>query len=126
MVQRLLAAGASQARGFSLNISNFYTTSDEVAYGQSILAGLKRGHGFVIDTSRNGNGPGSGTDAWCNPDGRALGHLPETSPTLHGVDALLWIKIPGESDGTCNGGPPAGTWWPEYALGLAHAAGWTG
>jgi len=38
------------------------------------------------------------------------------------VDAFLWIKIPGESDGTCQGCPPAGTWWPAYALGLARNA----
>jgi endoglucanase len=35
---------------------------------------------------------------------------------------LLWIKRPGESDGTCNGGPSSGKWWPEYALGLAQLA----
>lgn len=126
MVQRLSAAGISEVRGFSLNVSNFNTTSAEVAYGQSILAGLGSGHGFVIDTSRNGNGPAPGTDAWCNPDGRALGHSPQAAPNLPSVDALLWIKAPGESDGTCNGGPPAGTWWPDYALGLARQAGWTG
>jgi endoglucanase len=40
------------------------------------------------------------------------------------VDGLLWIKAPGESDGSCNGGPSAGTWWPEYALGLAERAAW--
>ena len=38
------------------------------------------------------------------------------------LDAFVWIKRPGESDGTCNGGPPAGSWWPEYALGLAQRA----
>ena len=31
---------------------------------------------------------------------------------------------PGESDGTCNGGPSAGTFWPAYAAGIAHAIGW--
>ena len=33
-----------------------------------------------------------------------------------GLDALLWVKLPGESDGTCNGGPAAGQWWQEMAL----------
>ncbi len=127
MVKRLLAAGASRVRGFSLNVSNFNPTSDEAAYGQKILAGLGPGHGFVIDTSRNGNGPAAqGADAACNPEGRALGHFPEAAPPLSGVDALFWIKAPGQSDGTCNGGPPAGTWWPDYALGLAQRAGLTG
>ena len=127
MVKRLLAAGASRARGFSLNVSNFNPTPDEVAYGQKILAGLGQGHGFLIDTSRNGNGAAAqGADAVCNPDGRALGHLPQAAPKLSGVDALFWIKTPGQSDGTCNGGPPAGMWWPDYALGLAQRAGLVG
>ena len=38
------------------------------------------------------------------------------------VDAYLWVKRPGESDGECKGGPKAGDWWPEYALGLAQAS----
>lgn len=40
----------------------------------------------------------------------------------HG-DAFLWVKRPGESDGTCHGGPPAGQFWGGYALELARAAG---
>jgi endoglucanase len=36
----------------------------------------------------------------------------------------LWVKEPGESDGTCNNGPAAGEWWNERALELAAAAGW--
>ena len=45
-----------------------------------------------------------------------------------GVDAYLWIKDPGASDGQCNGGPAAGQYWPQYALGLFrahHGAGLT-
>ena len=38
------------------------------------------------------------------------------------VDAYCWIKRPGESDGTCNGGPAAGGWWPDRALELARLA----
>lgn len=123
MATRLNQANIAQADGFSLNISNFYTNAELVPYGTSISA-LVGGKHFVLDTSRNGNGKISGAD-WCNPPGRALGAVPTTSPSLGPlVDALLWIKIPGESDGTCNGGPNAGTWWPDYALGLARSAGW--
>ncbi len=35
-------------------------------------------------------------------------------------DANLWVKRVGESDGSCNGGPSAGQWWPEYAIALAR------
>ena len=117
MAPRLIAAGIGFADGFSLNVSNFHTAETNTAYGQA-LAGLLGGKRFVIDTSRNGLG-GSDPYDWCNPAGRALG-TPATAITGHPlVDAYLWIKRPGESDGTCNGGPAAGGWWGEYALGLA-------
>ena len=35
---------------------------------------------------------------------------------------ILWVKQPGESDGTCRGGPKAGSWWTEVALELSRAA----
>lgn len=44
---------------------------------------------------------------------------PTTATGNRLVDAYLWIKAPGESDGSCNGAPAAGIWMPEYALGLA-------
>ena len=116
MVTRLKAAGIAYADGFSLNVSNFdYNTTTE-SYGASISAGVGGKH-FVYDTSRNGLGPGS---TWCNPDGRALGSAPTTSTRNALVDAMFWIKRPGESDGTCNGGPSGGAWWADYALGLAQ------
>lgn len=120
MSERLLAAGLEIADGFSLNVSNFVATGENVVYGETIskLTGEKR---FVIDTSRNGRGaPEDGE--WCNPKGRGLGAAP-TAETGHPlIDAFLWIKRPGESDGACNGGPAAGEWWAEYALSLARLA----
>ncbi len=123
MAARLTAAGISGARGFALNVSNFRLTSDEVSYGRSLSQRLN-GKSFVVDTSRNGLGPASGTDAWCNPSGRALGVRPNVATQLVEVDAYLWIKRPGESDGTCNGGPTAGAWWTDYAVGLSERAAW--
>jgi endoglucanase len=120
---------------------------------------------FVIDTSRNGQGPwnfaadseglfrtyedfaadgdaladgytsaGAAQD-WCNPPGRGLGPRPTANPNAL-VDAYLWIKVPGESDGSCArpaggttdaewGGivdPAAGAWFPQQALELANLA----
>ena len=114
---RLESAGVADADGFSLNVANFIGTEESVDYGQLVAARLGR-TGFVIDTGRNGAGPAPDLE-WCNPPGRRLGEAPTTDPPYRAVDALLWIKPPGESDGTCNGGPPAGEWWPEYALQLA-------
>ena len=120
MASRLVSAGVASARGFSLNISNFLRTSDNVDYGAQISA-LTGGKHYVIDTSRNGLGP-TADFQWCNPEGRALGDRPTTTTGSPLVDALLWIKMPGESDGACNGAPASGTWMPEYALGLAQRA----
>ncbi|MCR6690023.1 glycoside hydrolase family 6 protein [Cellulomonas sp.] len=82
--------------------------------------------GMLIDTSRNGwGGPNrptavsTSTDlntyvnesrvdrrvhrgAWCNPLGAGIGELPKASPsgyTASHLDAFVWIKPPGESDG---------------------------
>jgi endoglucanase len=123
MAERLRAAGVAGARGFALNVSNFNTTSRELAYGRD-LAGRLDGKHFVIDTSRNGLGPSSEPEAWCNPSGRALGERPTHATGDALADAYLWIKRPGESDGACKGGPAAGVWWPEYAKGLAERAAW--
>lgn len=117
---RLLAAGIAAADGFSLNVSNFVGDQENEAYGAQI-SGLVGGKHFVVDSGRNGAGaPASGE--WCNADGRALGRRPTTRTHNPLVDAFLWIKRPGESDGACNGGPPAGQWWADYALGLARRA----
>ncbi|MFD6497487.1 glycoside hydrolase family 6 protein [Streptomyces sp. NPDC059944] len=120
----LRAAGVDRADGFAVNVSNFYSTEDSVAYGKRLAAKVGNKH-FVIDTSRNGNGPYTGgkpDENWCNPPGRALGENPTTKTADPLVDAYLWIKRPGESDGTCKGGPKAGEWWADYALRLAKAS----
>ncbi|GAA2999173.1 glycoside hydrolase family 6 protein [Streptomyces fulvorobeus] len=123
LVEPLRRAGIERADGFALNVANFQTNATVTSYGARLSA-LTGGSHFVIDTSRNGNGPLSGdrAEAWCNPPGRALGTPPAALTGEDGLDAYLWIKRPGDSDGTCRGGPSAGTWWPEYALGLAERA----
>ena len=120
MAQRLADAGVAATRGFALNVSNFLSTGENVAYGTALSA-LTGGKHFVIDTGRNGAG---GSADWCNPAGQALGERPSSAPGIALVDAFLWVKAPGESDGVCNGGTASGTWMPEYALGLAARAGW--
>ncbi|MFJ7153582.1 glycoside hydrolase family 6 protein [Streptomyces sp. NPDC101118] len=123
LVEPLKRAGIDRADGFSLNVSNFQPDAAGRAYGERISRGTGGKH-FVIDTSRNGDGPlpGNRDQAWCNPPGRALGAPPTDRTGDALLDAYLWIKRPGESDGTCRGGPQAGRWWPDYALGLARRA----
>jgi endoglucanase len=99
-------------RGFSVNVSNYRSTTESMHWATRVCEYRQNDH-FVIDTSRNGAGPYGNT--WCNPPGRALGETPTTHTGSDLCDAFLWVKIPGESDGKCNGGPKAGKFWPQYA-----------
>ncbi|MDX1884751.1 glycoside hydrolase family 6 protein [Mycolicibacterium sp. 120270] len=122
MANRLNQVGVAKARGFSLNTANFFTTEESMGYGDAI-SGMTGGKPYVIDTSRNGAGPADGEMYWCNPSGRALGAAPTTDTGNGNVDAFLWVKRPGESDGSCNGGPGAGRFVNDYAIELVHNAG---
>ena len=92
---------------------------------------------FVIDTSRNGNPNARQVwGNWCNIKDAALGVEPTIHPYPH-VDAYLWVKTPGESDGTSDqnaarfdsmchsidsvqNAPEAGQWFEEYFLMLVR------
>ena len=121
------------------DISTWHYTDDWYAANLGHAAATTH---FVIDTSRNGQGPwtpgphpsGDAQD-WCNPPGRGLGHAPTADTGVPLVDAYLWVKIPGQSDGQCyrwTSGPldpvrgimdpAAGQWFPQMALELAQNA----
>jgi endoglucanase len=110
MAQRLLASGVARVRGFSVNVSNFLTTTRSRQYADQVKTALGRPAGYVIDTSRNGNGD-DGT--WCNPAGRKLGRQSTANPAA----LELWIKDPGNSDGACGIAPTtkAGVFSPALA-----------
>jgi endoglucanase len=117
----LRKSGVGDAAGFALNVSNFMTTEQVQDYGNR-LSDILGGARYVVDTSRNGNGTYNGSEqpTWCNPPGRALGSPPTRDTGDPQVAAYLWIKEPGDSDGDCRGAPPAGDFWPQYALDLAR------
>jgi endoglucanase len=126
MISILNASGIQYTQGFSLNVSNFDSTASEESFGAQISAGVGNKH-FVIDTSRDGNGPIDDGTAWCNPAGAALGKDPTASTGDSLVDAFLWVKYPGASDGQCMGdgvsdpsAPVSGLFWTAYAVGLAN------
>ncbi|MEU0202214.1 MULTISPECIES: glycoside hydrolase family 6 protein [unclassified Streptomyces] len=104
---------------------NRYT--DELSFAQAfrnqlVSVGFNSGIGMLIDTSRNGwggtarpAGPGPQTSVdtyvdggrydrrlhvgnWCNQSGAGLGERPQANPAP-GIDAYVWMKPPGESDG---------------------------
>ncbi|MEU2782601.1 glycoside hydrolase family 6 protein [Streptomyces sp. NPDC007110] len=91
-----------------------------------VSAGWPASTGLVIDTSRNGWGGTARPTAeststtldtyvneskvdrrahrglWCNTSGAGLGQPPQAAPSGHPdsyLDAFLWVKPPGESDG---------------------------
>ncbi|MEV6762919.1 glycoside hydrolase family 6 protein [Streptomyces sp. NPDC051105] len=101
---------------------------DELSFAQAfrtqlVSVGFNSGIGMLIDTSRNGwggsarpTGPGATTSVdtyvdggrydrrihvgnWCNQSGAGLGERPQASPAT-GIDAYVWMKPPGESDGS--------------------------
>lgn len=123
--------------------ANLNTSGIDVRYA-NMLGGTAPTAHFVIDTSRNGLGPwpfpaGTYPDPqdWCNPPDRGTGPRPTLDTGVPLLDAYLWVKIPGESDGQCARGlgpvgtvdpewsqvdPAAGQWFPDMALELAHNA----
>jgi len=118
MASRLNSAGVQNARGFFTNVANYYPTVQEQAYAEKVSAATGGSH-YVIDTSRNGQG-WRGT--WCNGPGSGLGTSPRVVSDGTRLDALLWVKTPGASDGTCGGGPAAGKWWSAFAQALVANA----
>ena len=116
MADRLLDAGVLNADGFFTNVSNYNATGPEQAFGAQVLNALGNpsGLGQVIDTSRNGNGANG---EWCDAAGRAIGNDPTLQTGSASVDAYLWVKVPGESDGCI---ASAGQFVPDRAFELAN------
>jgi endoglucanase len=102
-------------------------------YQQNMGTALPTTH-FVVDTSRNGQGPLDASiysaapynqpasviqiltnGSWCNPPARGLGTHPTANTGVSLLDAYLWVKTPGESDGTCDAAGGARAWdYAEY------------
>ncbi|GHJ99466.1 glucanase [Streptomyces sp. Y2F8-2] len=110
---------------------NQYVDEQSYALGlrdKLVAAGFNSGLGMLIDTSRNGwggsarpTGPGPMTSVddyvnggridrrihvgnWCNQSGAGLGQRPTAAPAA-GIDAYVWIKPPGQSDGSSSAIP---------------------
>lgn len=107
---------------------NFDETDFAAAlYDQFVSNGWPSDIGTIIDTGRNGWGGSERPDSasssgdlntyineskvdrrahrglWCNVSGAGMGRLPQAEPSLSPgshLDALVWIKPPGESDGS--------------------------
>jgi endoglucanase len=129
----LIKIGIDRIRGFSVNVANYNTAADSAAFAQQLIAllrqyGIRNDIGYVIDVSRNGHGRAPDSyitqhpdNWWCNWPGSMIGQLPAVA-NPYGADALLWVKEPGVSDGTCGMAPstPSGTFDPALALRLIN------
>ncbi|KAF0687520.1 Aste57867_20759 [Aphanomyces stellatus] len=92
---------AGRLAGITINTSNYKTNAQLMStcqYYSNAAGGLH----CVFDTSRNHRG--SINDEWCNSGSAGIGAPP--GPVGGLVDYNLWLKVPGESDGTCNGRSP--------------------
>jgi endoglucanase len=114
---------------FPANPSDFSTWGLSTAwYAANVGTAVASTH-FVIDTSRNGQGPFDASSYggapynqpasvisalnagnWCNPPGRGLGLRPSTDTGVPLLDAYLWVKTPGQSDGQCDAAGGARGW----------------
>jgi endoglucanase len=126
------------------NIATWIYTTEW--YQQNMGTAVPTTH-FVVDTSRNGQGPLDASiyanppynqpasviqtltsGSWCNPPERGLGTHPTASTGVPLLDAYLWVKTPGQSDGTCDAAGGVRAWdyaaytqpgWPADAAGQA-------
>jgi endoglucanase len=125
----LKQAGVAKIQGFFLDATHFDWTSKEIRYGEQISR-MTGGKHFVVSTGESGRGPlvpknrvDQGNEVLCNPAGRGLGPRPTSRTGYPNVDAFAWLDNPGGSSGQCvSGAPPAGTYWPQYALLLVKNA----
>lgn len=123
VAQLLKEVGIDSADGIALNTANHYSTEMNFDRAKEISSALHHSLRIVVDTSRNGVSHTSYNGNWCNAPGRSLGDEPtltsieEDNVTL---DAMLWVKYPGKSDGICDGGMDAGLWDVKLARELVR------
>eukprot|EP00833_Pecoramyces_ruminatium_P018334 jgi/Orpsp1_1/1192366/evm.model.d7180000092652.1 len=133
-------------RGFSTNVSNYQPLYAEYEYHQKLNAALEAlgitGMRFIVDTGRNGVDvyeTFGKTKTWCNFIGTGLGERPKATPDSSNplLDAFMWLKTPGEADGSSTGSradpvcaredslpgaPDAGSWFHDYFAQLLQNA----
>ncbi|OUM60882.1 carbohydrate-binding module family 1 protein, partial [Piromyces sp. E2] len=99
-------------RGLSTNVSNYQPVYSEYQYHEKLAAslaavGVNDIH-FIVDTGRDGvdvTETFSKQQTWCNFIGAGLGPRPQGNPdaSMPLLDAYMWLKTPGEADGSAVG-----------------------
>lgn len=107
----------AKVRGLATNVSNYnglgnqeQVGRDELVYIQNLaplLANVGYPAHFIVDQGRSGNQEAArdGGD-WCNFKYAGFGPRPSTTTPSPLVDAIVWVKPGGESDGTSDTSSP--------------------
>ncbi|GIG53944.1 glycoside hydrolase family 6 protein [Demequina activiva] len=120
--------------GIAVGTNGYRAVSEQLAAGEAVLAALadagvdvdaprsgpdpgEPGLGLIVDTSRSAV-PVEAPEP-CNPPEAGIG-VPPRLVGAGALDAYVWIKRVGESDGACNGGPTRGQFSQALALQLAR------
>ncbi|KAG2415557.1 exoglucanase 2 precursor [Aspergillus terreus] len=137
---RGLATNVANYNAFSIDTCPSYTSENEVCDEKSYINNFApelKSNGFdahfIVDTGRNGNQPTGQLEwgDWCNVVDTGFGARPSTDTGDELVDAFVWVKPGGESDGTSDTSaerydahcglddalkpaPEAGTWFQAY------------
>ena len=121
--------GACASQYYPANPADFSTWGLTTAwYAQNMGTAVAATH-YVIDTSRNGDGPNTmaayaaapfdqpatvistlASGNWCNPPASGLGLRPTANTGVPLLDAYLWVKTPGQSDGQCDAAGGVRAW----------------
>ena len=114
---------------YPASVDDFSTWALTNAWYAKNMGGAVATTHYLIDTSRNGQGANtmaSYADApynqpasvistlvsgnWCDPTGAGLGLRPTANTGVPLLDAYLWVKTPGESDGQCDAAGGVRAW----------------
>lgn len=127
---------ACASQYFPANPSDFSTWGLTTAWYAANMGNAVATTHFVMDTSRNGDGPNNmqafaqapfnqpasvistlANGNWCNPPNSGLGLRSTASTGVPLLDAYLWVKTPGQSDGQCDSAAGVRAWdYTAYTL----------
>ncbi len=117
-----------QYNGSSVDYSPAHVAAVDAQY-VDMLGGAEPTTRYIVDTSRNGQGPndmtryaaapyhqpaqviaGLAAANWCNPPGAGTGIRTTSATGAPLAAAYLWVKTPGQSDGSCDIAGGARAW----------------
>ena len=133
---------------YPATVDDFSTWSQTTDWYTQNMDGAVASTHYVVDTSRNGQGPNTMSaygqapynqspaavaalmqGNWCNPTDAGLGVRPTANTGVPLLDAELWVKTPGQSDGQCDALGGVRAWdytaytqpgWPTDATGQSE------